>query len=459
MAISKIKVGDTEHELQTTIANVTDLQSSLDGKSDTGHTHNYAGSSSAGGAATSANKVNSSLTVKLNGGTTEGTNMFTFNGSAAKAVNITPSAIGAAPTSHASSATTYGIGTGSNYGHVKLSDSTSSTSAASAGVAASPKAVKAAYDLAATKAPKENGFHYIVGTGDTAGTWLATSDEITAYFDGLTVLYKVPIEGLSGTTTLNINSLGAVTVVRNASTAISTAFPVNSVVLLTYTTDDGTAYWKVADYDSNTKTTTSTTNKTDTKLFLAGATSQGSGKTTYSNSNCYVGTDNKLYSGGKVVLNSDDASNIQTQLDAKSPTNHAHDGMNIQPAAIEIVPATNIGHGGYIDFHYNGNTGDYTSRIIESSSGVVSLNNNKILTAANITALYNVSVTFSSGKTTYTNSAIKSTSVCIVQRRSGTAGSATTSMYATTSGDGSITIVTDNTSATSVNLNIFIFNL
>ena len=53
-----------------------------------------------------------------------------------------------APTSHASTATTYGKGTASNYGHVRLSDSTSSTSAASAGIAASPKAVKAAYDLA-----------------------------------------------------------------------------------------------------------------------------------------------------------------------------------------------------------------------------------------------------------------------------------------------------------------------
>ena len=64
------------------------------------HTHNYAGSSSAGGAATSANKVNKSLTVKLNSGTTEGTNMFTFDGSAAKSVNITPSGIGAAASSH-----------------------------------------------------------------------------------------------------------------------------------------------------------------------------------------------------------------------------------------------------------------------------------------------------------------------------------------------------------------------
>jgi hypothetical protein len=55
---------------------------------------------------------------------------------------------GKAATSHASTATTYGIGTESEYGHVKLSDSTSSTSGASAGIAASPAAVKAAYDLA-----------------------------------------------------------------------------------------------------------------------------------------------------------------------------------------------------------------------------------------------------------------------------------------------------------------------
>lgn len=55
-----------------------------------------------------------------------------------------------APTSHAAAGTIHGIGTAEKYGHVKLSDSTASTSAASAGIAASPKAVKAAYDLAST---------------------------------------------------------------------------------------------------------------------------------------------------------------------------------------------------------------------------------------------------------------------------------------------------------------------
>ena len=66
----------------------------------TSHTHSYAGSSSAGGAATSANKVNSNLAIKLNGGSTEGTDLFTFNGSSVKTINITPENIGAAKSSH-----------------------------------------------------------------------------------------------------------------------------------------------------------------------------------------------------------------------------------------------------------------------------------------------------------------------------------------------------------------------
>lgn len=57
-----------------------------------------------------------------------------------------------ASTNHASSNTTYGTGTSSNYGHLKLSDSTSSTSGVSGGVAATPSAVKEAYDLANGKA-------------------------------------------------------------------------------------------------------------------------------------------------------------------------------------------------------------------------------------------------------------------------------------------------------------------
>lgn len=53
-----------------------------------------------------------------------------------------------APRNHASTATTYGKGTLTNYGHVKLSDSILSTSSTDGGTAATPYAVKLAYDLA-----------------------------------------------------------------------------------------------------------------------------------------------------------------------------------------------------------------------------------------------------------------------------------------------------------------------
>ena len=64
---------------------------------------NYAGSSSNGGA---ANSVKSSMVIKLNGGTTEGTNQFTYNGSAGKSLNITPASIGAAASSHSQAIST-----------------------------------------------------------------------------------------------------------------------------------------------------------------------------------------------------------------------------------------------------------------------------------------------------------------------------------------------------------------
>ena len=87
----------TSTELSYLDGVTSNIQTQLNNKANATHTHNYAGSSSAGGA---ANSVKSSLIVKLNSGSTEGTNMFTFNGSADKTVNITPAGIGAATASH-----------------------------------------------------------------------------------------------------------------------------------------------------------------------------------------------------------------------------------------------------------------------------------------------------------------------------------------------------------------------
>lgn len=118
-----------------------------------------------------------------------------------------------APTSHASTATTYGAGTGSTYGHVKLSDSTSSTSAASAGIAATPKAVKAAYDLANAKQAAITGAATTIASGDlTASRALisnasgkvavsaVTSTEL-GYLDGVTSNVQAQINGKQATIT------------------------------------------------------------------------------------------------------------------------------------------------------------------------------------------------------------------------------------------------------------------
>lgn len=53
---------------------------------------------------------------------------------------------GYAPTSHAADGSTYGLGTNALYGHVALSDSLTSTSGQTSGVAATPAAIKAAHD-------------------------------------------------------------------------------------------------------------------------------------------------------------------------------------------------------------------------------------------------------------------------------------------------------------------------
>lgn len=57
---------------------------------------------------------------------------------------------------------------------------------------------------------------------------------------------------------------------------------------------------------TNTTTTTGTTSKTETKMYLVGATGQAASTVTYSNANCYIGTDNCLYSGGTKVATTAD---------------------------------------------------------------------------------------------------------------------------------------------------------
>ena len=79
--------------------------------------------------------------------------------------------------------------TSSVLGHVKLSDSTSSTSASTAGVAATPKAVKAAYDLANSNT-KKLGTTDISGIGDgtVTGAIVNNKEAIEDVSQSLTII-------------------------------------------------------------------------------------------------------------------------------------------------------------------------------------------------------------------------------------------------------------------------------
>ena len=96
---------------------------------------------------------------------------------------------GKAPTSHATTALTYGGGTASNYGHVKLSDSyTTSAGAASASVAASSKAVADAY-------AEINSNLAVIECTDFTTTMSAVHFKIFKY--GNVIMLRIYIDNLS----------------------------------------------------------------------------------------------------------------------------------------------------------------------------------------------------------------------------------------------------------------------
>lgn len=119
----------------------------------------------------------------------------------------------------------------------------------------------------------QDGIYYLTNNGsiaaDTAtpyyaSRWITTNDNVTSYFDGMTVAFKVPVAG-NGTygTVLSINGLGEHPVIRNVSTMVGTTYGVGCMLVLTYDANaSDSAYinsssattiqgvWKVSDYDS-----------------------------------------------------------------------------------------------------------------------------------------------------------------------------------------------------------------
>lgn len=77
--------------------------------------------------------------------------------------------------------------------------------------------------------------------------------------------------------------------------------------------------------------------------------------------------------GGTELARTKDIPTKVSQLTNDSGYAKSSAVLPLDPGSIEMRPGSSAGHGGFIDFHYNNSTADYTSRIIEYSSGQLTI--------------------------------------------------------------------------------------
>lgn len=152
----------------------------------------------------------------------------------ARADHVHPSDTSRAPINHASTATTYGKGTESQYGHVKLSDATSSSQLdTSGGTAATPKAVKDALDAAKAYTDANTGTNttYMLSkSGDTI-TLTGSDNSITSVTDSDTKA----LGSMTGTLGVNHGGTGVTTItgiVKGNGTSVMSAATASDVTTL-----------------------------------------------------------------------------------------------------------------------------------------------------------------------------------------------------------------------------------
>lgn len=140
-------------------------------------------------------------------------------------------------------------------------------------------------------------------TATKGSTFLTSHQDISGKADKASIT-----AGTAGTSSATSGSTLAVPYVTMNAQGIVTGYGTHTHTVSGFSTTD-------------TKNTAGTTSKTATKMFLVGATSQAANPQTYSNANCYIGTDNALYSEGKKVLTTSQSGGLRwvtlaTNIDA-----------------------------------------------------------------------------------------------------------------------------------------------
>ena len=170
---------------------------------------------------------------------------------------------------------------------------------------------------------------YINGAASSTSNYTLPAGTYIVYYDGTNYHFRtdgvIPgkiLDANRATRATGADKADALTVVSKGSATQPVYFDANGKpVACTYTlgktVPSGAAF-------TDTKNTTGTTNKASTKLFLAGAETQVDNPVTYSNINCYIGTDNCLYSGGSKTLTS-----VPDDISVRSISNTQDDDLII----------------------------------------------------------------------------------------------------------------------------------
>lgn len=298
-SLSSFGITATAAELNYMDGVTSKVQTQLNGKASTGHTHNYAGSSSAGGNANAAVKLATARTI----------NDVSFNGTA----NIKISAMYSEDLSgKTASLNNYNLSSGSP----KIKYYCCATDGGGSNITNRPDDnIKQAFTLKcesirwASTTDYITKQTYIQGSTKTtwerycvSGTWSSwgkiyssqnkpTASEIGAATSSHTHKY-------AGSSSAGGSATSAVKL--DTATAGSATRPVyfsgGKPVACTYTLAKSVPSNAVFT-DTNTTNTAGSTN-TSSKIFLVGATSQASAPVTYSHDTVYVGTDGCIYSSG-----------------------------------------------------------------------------------------------------------------------------------------------------------------
>ena len=194
-----------------------------------------------------AKQVNTNLVIKLNSGSTEGSNQFTYNGSAAKTINITPASIGAAAASHGihvsygtAAPKANGTASAGSASTVSRSDHRHPLQTTVTGNAGSATKLATARTIDGVSFNgSANITHY--GTCSTAAATAAKVVSLTGFTlaTGAKVSVKFTVANTASSPTLNVNNTGAKPIYHMGSAIASRYLLANRIYTFIY---DGTNF-------------------------------------------------------------------------------------------------------------------------------------------------------------------------------------------------------------------------